>query len=67
MSVMLRYILLLADYIFYLTMSLSECRGQALSIERIRRHAENQKTINDSFKRIQQSNNKKQSLIKSLK
>lgn len=49
MGVMVRYILVLADYIFMLIMSYTECRGQAISVERIRKFAENSVVINGSF------------------
>ena len=59
MSIMVRYVLLLADYVFYLARSWADCRGKAISIERIRRCVENIGVIKGSFERLKRSKRKK--------
>lgn len=49
LGIMVRYVILISNYIFYLTMSVAECRRQAISIERVRRYAERREVIDGSF------------------
>jgi hypothetical protein len=40
LALLLRYLLTFADYLFYLTISIVDTTNQAVSIERIRKYAE---------------------------